>query len=238
MSDLETILTDDQPSDVPATAEPVQSGDTGVTSATVPPAVATEQAPPSGYAPLAAVQDERRKRQEAEARVKQYEQQLAQRREQAPPPDWYADPQQAAEAMQRQMHEQITLTRVSLSQDWARDRYQDYDEVEQVFTAAASQDPTLWQKLYRHPNPAKFAYQEGKKFKLLNEIGDDPDAYRQRIISEATASQGQGQPPPQQPRATPRPQLPTSLARTVNNQPRDERGKFAGRAELSDILGD
>ena len=238
MSDLETILTDEQPSNAPATAEPVQSEDTGVTPAAAPPAVATEQAPPSGYAPLAAVQDERRKRQEAEARLKQYEQQLAQRREQAPPPDWYAEPEKAAQAMQQQVQFQITQTKVALSQDWAREQYQDYDAMEQVFTEAAQQQPHLWQQLYQHPNPAKFAYQQAKKLHAMKEIGDDPEAYRQRIIADYQASQGQSQPPPQQPRATPRPQLPTSLARTVNNQPRDERGKFQGRAELSDILGD
>lgn len=238
MSDLETILTDNQPSDAPATAEPVQSENTGVTSATVPPAVATEQAPPSGYAPLAAVQDERRKRQEAEARLKQYEQQLAQRHEQAPPPDWYAEPDRAAQIMQQQVQYTIVHNKVALSQDLAREQYADYDAMEQVFTEAAQQQPHLWQQLYQHPNPAKFAYQQAKKLHAMREIGDDPEAYRQRIIADYQASQGQGQPPPQQPRATPRPQLPTSLARTVSTQPRDERGKFAGRAELSDILGD
>lgn len=238
MTDLETMLTDEQPLDAPATAEPVQSEDTGVTSAAAPPAVATGQAPPSGYAPLAAVQDERRKRQEAEARLKQYEQQLAQRREQTPPPDWYAEPDRAAQVMQEQVQYQITQTKVAMSQDWAREHYPDYDALESVFTEAADKQPHLWQQLYQHPNPAKFAYQQAKKINALNEIGEDPDAYKQRIIAEYQASQGQSQPQPQQPRAATRPQLPTSLGRTPNNQPRDERGKFSGRAELSEILGE
>lgn len=238
MSDLETILTDTEPSDAPATADPVQTEDTGVTTATVPPAVATEQAPPSGYVPLATVQDERRKRQEAEQRLKQYEQQLAQRREQAPPPDWYAEPERAAQAMQQQVQFTIVQNKVALSQDLAREQYADYDAMEQVFTEAANQQPHLWQQLYQHPNPAKFAYQQAKKIKAMQDIGDDPEAFRQRVIAEYQASLGQGQSMPPQPQAKPRPQLPTSLARTVSTQPRDERGKFAGRAELSDILGD
>jgi hypothetical protein len=111
--------------------------------------------------------------------------------------------------------------------------------MEQLFTTAADQQPHLWQQLYQHPNPAKFAYQQAKKLKVVQDIGDDPDAYRQRIIAEYQASLGQQQPAPQsQPRAPQRPQLPTSLGRTVSAQPRDERGKFAGRAEISDILGD
>lgn len=235
MSDLETILTEQTPTEAPATAEPVTNVETGDNPATVPPAAAPEQSVPEGYVPRAAIQDERRKRQELEAKLKQYEQHL-QKREQAPPPDWYAEPERAAQVMQQQVQYQITQTKVALSQDWARTQYQDYDEMEQVFTEAAQQQPHLWQQLYSHPNPAKFAYQQAKKLKVMQEIGDDPDAYRQRIIAEYQASQGQGQPPAQQPRAAPRPQLPTSLGRTVNNAPRNERGQFTGRAEISDIL--
>lgn len=238
MSDLETILTDNEPLDAPATSRPVQPENTGVNNATAPPADASDHGAPEGFVPRAAVQDERRKRQEAEARLKQYEQQLVNRQEQAPPPDWYAEPDRAAQVMQQQVQHQIVQTKVEMSQDWAREHYPDYNELEAVFTEAADKQPHLWQQLYRHPNPAKFAYQQAKKIAAFNEIGDDPDAYKQRIIAEFQASQGQGQLQPQQPRAVTRSQLPTSLGRTVNNQPRDDRGKFSGRAELSDILGD
>ena len=238
MSDLETILTENEPSDAPGNSVSVQSENTGVTHATAPPAAASDQGVPDGFVPRAAVQDERRKRQEAEARLKQYEQQLVQRHDQTPPPDWYAEPDRAAQVMQQQVQYQITQTKVAMSQDWAREHYPDYDALEMVFTEAADKQPHLWQQLYQHPNPAKFAYQQAKKINALNEIGEDPDAYKQRIIAEYQASQGHSQPQPQQPRAATRPQLPTSLGRTPNNQPRDERGKFSGRAELSEILGE
>jgi hypothetical protein len=88
--------------------------------------------------------------------------------------------------MQQQVNYQLTHTRVAMSQELRKAQHKDYSELEQVFTAAADANPQLWQQLYSHPMPAQFAYQQGKKIKALQEIGEDPDAYRARVREEAT----------------------------------------------------
>lgn len=153
------------------------------------------------HVPLKELQTERQKRQEearlrteAETRAAVYERQLAQllqrqQQQEAPQqqaPDWYAEPDRAAQTLQQQVSYQLTQTKVAMSQEFMRSQHKDYPEIEQVFTEAANRNPQLWQQLYQHPMPAQFAYQQGKKLKALQEIGEDPDAYRARIKEEAT----------------------------------------------------
>lgn len=248
MSDtsLDTLLTEDTGASQPAAAEPVAQEPSGVTHhEAAPPAASPSASVPDGYAPLAVVQDERKKRQEKERevaeyqrKIREYEQQLNMRQQpQQQPPDWYAEPDKAAAVMHQHMQRELIGTRVSMSQAVMRQQYQDYDELEAVFAEAAEQQPHLWQQLYRHPMPAQFAYEQARKIKLMRDIGDDPEAYRQRIIAEHEASRGQ-QPQAQHQapvrRSSP---LPTSLGRAPSATPRDERnGRFTSRTELSDIL--
>lgn len=151
------------------------------------------------HVPLKELQSERQKRQEearlrteAETRVAAYERQIAQMLQQqqqheAPQqPDWYAEPDRAAHSLQQQVNYQLTQTKVAMSQEFMRSQHKDYQELEQVFTDAANRNPQMWQQLYAHPMPAQYAYQQGKRIKAMQDIGEDPDAYRARIKEEAT----------------------------------------------------
>lgn len=245
MSDtrLESLLPDDQGEAQPAAAEPVAAEPSGdPTNAAPPAAEQATQVIPADYVPRAAVQDERKKRQELERRVQEYERMIASQREQQPQPDWYAEPDRAAQVMQQQVQYQLTQTKVAMSEEWVRAQHPDYDEHQQVFIEAANANPHLWQQLYAHPMPAQFAYQQAKKLKVMQEIGDDPEAYRKRIIDEFLASQGNPPvPPAQQPPALQPPKrspLPTSLAETRNAQPRDDKRRWQGPASLDQLLGD
>jgi hypothetical protein len=242
MSDtaLETMLDDNAPSQ-PAAAEPVADPGPGVTPAAAPPAAAASP-PPEGYAPLAVIQDERRKRQELERRVQEFERMLQQpKREPPPPPDWYTEPDKAAAYQAQALQAHVYETRVHLSQEFMRTQKPDYDEMEKIFSEDAERNPALWQQIQRHPMPAKFAYEYGRRQKMMREIGDDPDAYRQRVIAEWQASQGQqpeAAPTPSQPAPAARAPIPRSLASVPNNRPRDDRGRFQAPASLESILGD
>lgn len=139
-------------------------------------------------------QEEARLREEAERRASQYERELAElqraarahmaQQQQQPPPDWLTEPDQAAAHFQNQIRSEIYTTRVLLSQETMRSLKPDYDEAEAAFAKAAETDPSLQQKLFSHPNPAKFAYEQGKRVMAMSRIGDDVDGYEKRIREE------------------------------------------------------
>lgn len=217
--------------------------------------------------PVKALEDERRKRQEAEkarkeleARIAELERLAAPQPQQATPqqdqqkqqqpqnpqaaPDPWSDPEGYA-AYQRELQEQMLFeTRVTLGQDMMRLNNPDYDEVEAVFAEEAQQNPYLIEQLRRAHNPAKYAYEQGKRLKLMREIGTDPDAYRKRIEEELRAKLAAEMPqtspsaaaaPAPAPKKAPPP--PTSLAGVPSAAPRDaSKVKWDGPTPLDDIL--
>ena len=251
-TDLETLL--DSPAgepqatpDTPAQAEAPPQAETGVDDSAAPPADAKPEDAPEQWTKQA-VLDERRKRQELEKKLKDFEARFA-----APPqpakqpepeaqPDWWGSPEQAAQALQQQMELKVFETRVAMSERLVKQEHADYDEVSSLFAERAKQDPRLIDELMKHPFPAEFAYSVGQQIKLMDEIGTDPAAYRARLKAELIAEIGgqQQQPPPQQARQASSPAVPRSLARDVSAQPRLPNGKFASLdqpASLDDIFG-
>ncbi len=196
----------------------------------VPPAPVEET--PSSQVPRAALEDERRKRQEAQAtskeladRIAALEQQLTaptpqpspQPQPQTPqepiqPPDPWTDPEGAL-AYERQVNNENFLTmKIDFGRDLMRSVNSDYDDVEALFIAEAQRDPTLTMQMMQAPNPAKYAYDKGRQLKLMNEIGSDPAAYEQQVrtkileeMKEAQAASSAAQPP-----ADPPPQAPAT----------------------------
>lgn len=254
-TDLETLL--DGPASEPqampeatpaAQPEPAPAEPTGEKDSAAPPADAKPEAKPEETWTKQAVLDERRKRQELEKRLQEFEARLQPQQQPQPQPqakpDWWASPEQAAATLQQQMEMQVFETRVALSEQIVKQRHADYDEVSNLFAERARQDPRLIHELMRHPVPAEFAYQVGQQIRLMDEIGSDPGAYRARLEAEILAKHGitPGQPAaPTSParQATPS-AVPRSLARDVSAQPRTRTGQFASLdtpASLDDILG-
>lgn len=157
------------------------------------------------HVPLAALEAERRGRQDwkeratrAEERARMLEEQQARTQqpqgEQAPP-----DPVQ-------QLREQMLSQRFDMSEMVARSKYTDLDDVLNVFQEERAKNPALEMALIRHQNPYEYAYREGKRLMLLKEVGDDPAAYRAKVEAEIRASL---QPAAAAPAA---PHVPASLA--------------------------
>lgn len=242
--DLDDLLSGDEgdvQAEAPRAPEPETVAETGEKpSEAAPPAVATppiESEP--DLVPRKAILDERRKRQELERKIKEMEERLTARPvEPQPQPDWITDPETAARSLEEQMQLRLYQTAVYQSETIMRRQHEDYDDVAAVFAEAAREDPNLAMQVYRHPFPAEFAYQYGRKLKLMQEIGDDPEAYRAKLEAEIRAKLT-GEPSTQ---AASRPvksaPVPRSLARDVSQQPRNSRGQFDGPAPLEDILGD
>lgn len=159
----------------------------------------------------------------------------------------------------REWQERELKRTIETSQEIARVRYSDYDDVEQVFAEEAEKNPALFAELYRQPNPAEYAYSMGRRFKALREVGDDPLAWktqqeeafearlaeeRQKWEEEMAASRPASQPgpaPARQPAAQPKrpapPAPPPSLAGVTSQAPRNPSARFDGPTPLDKLLG-
>lgn len=253
-TDLEKLLGSDETLAAPPAEQPVspkadapQQGDKSDASA--PPAAAPVEAQEPALIPREALLDERRKRQELERRVADFERHMEQQRQQPAPqqrPDWMTDPDTAAQYMRAEIERNNFETRVHMSERMVADKHADYVEMRDVFAEAAVRNRALADELVKHPFPAEFAYQMGKRISLMNEIGSDPVTYKDRLRSEYEAEfrarygipEGSASPPAQQ-RASASAPVPKSLAKAPSSSPaRVPNGQFvADHTSLEDILG-
>jgi hypothetical protein len=135
-----------------------------------------------------------------------------------------------------QQQHQLFETRVLLSQDMLRAAKPDYDEAERAFATVAARDPNLAEQLYRHPNPARFAYDVGKRILAFERMGADPDSFEKRVrdeerakvLAELKAGRGQGQQPPQQ-------RFPGTLATAT--QSGEQGAVLTDEAMMADVFG-
>lgn len=141
--------------------------------------------------PVSAMLEERRKRQELEARLAAI---------QATPPDDVKDedfidtPVEATRKIvgrQAQHFEtQVRNIKYDIAEDMTRTMHADYDAVREKFvTRAAAGDPAalaIAQQMDAQPNPARFMYEQTKKLAAVEAFGD-PAAYEARIRAEERA---------------------------------------------------
>ncbi len=195
---------------------------------------------PQEQAAFQMAKTERTKRQELEQRLESLEHQLQQ--QQQPPeeveqPDWDLDPEQAQVQVEQKVDNSLFQTRVDLSTDLMKSLKPDYDQVEEVFIEAAKKNPILQHQLRAHPNPAKFAYEQGKALQFQAQVGTDPDQYkanlREELKAEVLAEVKAEQAKLKQDVADA--QTPNSLAGVPNSASR-EGPKWAGPTPLTDII--
>lgn len=183
----------------PATPEPV---------AETPQAPPTEERQPH-MVPVSAMLEERRKRQELEARL-----QAAQ-----PPPveikdeDYWTQPLDATRKVVQSetagLQFQIREMKYNMAEDFTRQMHQDFDDVKQVFVEKiVANDPwalAVAQQLEGQRNPAKFMYDAVKKLTVIDQVGD-LSSFESRIRAEERAKvlaeiSTQRKPPPEVPRS-------------------------------------
>lgn len=152
--------TGDPKTEEPAKPAPQEPAKTDDGKAAAPPADKTEP----DHVPLAAVKDERRKRQEAERKAEDLEKRLAAlEKPSAKKPDIFEDPDGVLGSLRQEVQGQILQTRIELSQDLMREKHEDYDELESEFYDLAKANPFLLQDPAFTKNPAKYAYETAKK---------------------------------------------------------------------------
>ena len=161
----------------PTEAEPVQANaddsteveTTGEKEASTPDA---DNDPVKGL--QAGIVEERRKRQEAEKRIEQYEQYLRSQQQGQQPnkPDFWEAPEEYLSQYARSLQGQFQQNLTNLSVDMMRSTHDDYDEMEAKFTEMAEQNPALIQQLRQSGNPARFAYETAKSEVQRQQLSD------------------------------------------------------------------
>jgi len=131
---------------------------------------------------LAAAQDERRKRQAAEERVKTLEAAVPKE----PEKQFFDDPEGYLSKFKQEVQGAITTTRVQTAESIARSRYTDFDEKIAVFVQIAQANPWIAQQCSAAADPAEFAYRLGKNQQELQQAGG-LDALRAKIEQETEA---------------------------------------------------
>lgn len=186
MSDEPRIdfLEDEAPEAEVAEVEAPETPEPETVETPEPPAaeVPTTPEPKEEHVPLAALKAERAKRQEYEAKLREYEQ----RQQQTPPPNFYEAPQQYIEAVLSQHEQQTNQRLLNALEAQAREVYSDYDAMVGVVQERAAENPVIVQQLLSAANPAMAAYKLGKQLAEM-EAMKDPDAYRKQIEAEVRA---------------------------------------------------
>lgn len=131
--------------------------------------------------PIAALQDERAKRQALEQQL-----QAAQSQDQPERPDVFQDPDGAFNHVEQQVTQQVTKVKLDLSESMVRSQHEDFDTKLDAFAEAMGKNPALHAEMMAHVNPAQFAYEQGTRELMLNDIGD-PVAYEQSVRTKIEA---------------------------------------------------
>jgi DNA repair exonuclease SbcCD ATPase subunit len=144
--------------------------------------VKTEEKAPITKADVAAIIDERRKRQELER-------ELSQLRQQNPKPktDVFENPDLA---ISERVSDQLSPLRnqiFELQLQLAKTQMPDFDDAVMAFLKAAESDPVLKHAADTAPNELQFIYREGLRLKELGDVGGDIRKYREKVTAEATA---------------------------------------------------
>lgn len=140
---------------------------------------------------------------------------------------------QRVAAEQMIIHERFNNSELRLRQQIGDEQV---DALLAEFEAAAAQDESLRSRVGQQRDPFAWAHKEMQARKLQAEVGSDPEAYKARLRAEWEAeTQGRQtqQTQPQQPTLPPRA---PSLANTRSAAPRAA-ATFTGPTPLEDILG-
>ena len=140
--------------------------------------------PPPGYIPMAAVLDEREKRQKYERELEDMRRKYEEATRKPPQPlDPIADP----EAFERSLNERIervrwdAITNASLVAATRHHGPEKVKAAEEWLQSELQSNPALWQTIQRQPDPYDFVVSQHQRTLRLQKIGDeDPESWAQK----------------------------------------------------------
>lgn len=168
------------------------------------------------------------------------------------PPSVFEDEEAYHRHIESTFEERLFERSLVMSEDIAASRFTDFAEVmgtveddegkvHMNWVNAIRKNPALAQQFRNAPNPAAFAYTTLKRLKVMDEIGDDPQSYREKLRKEieaelAAKTQTQPTPAAQPAPAKPAPVIPQTLAGTGSKSQAREAPEFNGPKPLEDIM--
>jgi len=161
------------PEPVAPVAEPPKV-DTPPVAPVVPPPPVQPVESPQEAAYKRAMREEREKRQALEAKLRELQTPKT-------PVDPWSDLPGALKSTQEQIREELFFERCNLTEEIARQKHTDFDDVREVFVEAANTNLALWAQIRQERNPAEFVYREGLRIRELKDVNGDFAAYRSKL---------------------------------------------------------
>jgi hypothetical protein len=141
-----------------------------------------EEKPAITKADVAAIIDERRKRQELEREVAALRQQ-----NQKPKTDFFENPDVALSERFQERLGPLEDTIFKLQVELAKTKMPDFDDAAMAFFQVAQNDPILKHQADTAPDQLQFIYREGMRLKELGDVGGDITKYREKVTAESRA---------------------------------------------------
>lgn len=141
-----------------------------------------EEKPALTKADVAAIIDERRRRQQAEQENATLRQQL-----QKPKTDIFENPDEAINERLREHLDPLTNQILELKVALAKTQMPDFDDAALAFFQVAQHDPIMRHQADTAPDQLQFIYREGKRLKELGDVGGDIMKYREKVTAESRA---------------------------------------------------
>lgn len=200
---------------------------------------ASQQVEDQGHIPIAALKDERSKRQALENELAQLRQQMQapQPQQEQAPPDRWEDPEgydrwlmgQVTDAAEQRAIEAFNHQRIATAAQQFMAEKPDYQEAIQVFGQMANVNPGLVQQMQAAPNPAQYAYETAKLQMEIQQHGGLEGLIEARLKARQSEAL-----------QTVQSQLPTSLPPSISSDRsvgQRSGPQWSGPTPLSDILG-
>lgn len=140
-----------------------------------------EEKPALKPADVAAIIDERRKRQLLEAEIKSL-------KADKPAPDFWENPTDAVSQRVREATSPLEAKFFNLSMKAAKQGRDDFEKVAEAFMDASEADPNLIAQMRAHDDPGEFVYQFGKHHMELSSVGGDLGKYREKLTAESATA--------------------------------------------------
>jgi len=141
-----------------------------------------EEKPAITKADVAAIIDERRKRQQLEQEVAALRQQ-----NQKPKTDFFENPDVALGERFQERLAPLEDTIFKLQVALAKTQMPNFDDAAVAFFQAAQNDPIMRHQADTAPDQLQYIYREGMRLKELGDVGGDITKYREKVLAESKA---------------------------------------------------
>lgn len=137
--------------------------------------------------------------------------------------------------VESKFQQQLVTQKLDMSEAFARDKYTDYQEKLDVFSAIVESDPTIYRQMLAQPNPAEFAYKVAANHLKAKEMGN-PLEYEEKLKARLTAEIEQKVRAQMEAEAKKRGELPVSIADT-RGAAGTHTAAWSGPPPLNELLG-